>query len=159
MNRNDALEAGRTRNLESEAKILNANDPEVLRLQLNLLSRVSETENCWIWEGARAIKFCGIILFDKMPLKAHRVLWILKNKKLLKKEECLFRQCPTHYCVNPDHYRHVVSGINYKLSKEKVLSMRALKGKGLSIRKVGKMFGVSGCTVRKIQLRETWKHI
>lgn len=51
------------------------------------------------------------------------------------------------------------SGINSKLTDEKVIKIRELYKNGLSTRKLAEMFNISKSAMWSITSRDTWKHI
>lgn len=65
-------------------------------------SKVSCSEGCWLWTGAKTEKGYGVFGIGKETDKAHRIAWRLSYGPIPK---CIFvlHKCDTPACVRPEH--------------------------------------------------------
>lgn len=136
---------------------------------------VRNADECWPWRAGTDTRGYGAINISKRVVKAHRVAYSLANGDM--PADLLIRhQCDNPACCNPHHLLtgtpadNVADCIrrgrnafgervpNAKLNDEQALSIWGMKDT-LTAVAVGRMFGVSEGTVRKIWYGETWKHI
>jgi hypothetical protein len=65
-----------------------------------------------------------------------------------------------HYSrLHPEKMARGESGGNSKLKNEQVIEIRRLRGEGLTLARIGEMFGVTKNTVHSIIIRKTWAHL
>lgn len=60
-------------------------------------------DGCWHWGGAKAKGGYGSIRVSGVLIGAHRLAWMLHNKKSLKKGTHICHICDNKHCVNPEH--------------------------------------------------------
>lgn len=77
------------------------------------IKKVSFSQNCWIWNGARDGKGYGHIRFGKGHIRAHKLIYILLNGDIKDKRE-LDHLCKNKRCVNPTHLELVSHAENIK---------------------------------------------
>jgi NUMOD4 motif/HNH endonuclease len=65
------------------------------------------------------------------------------------------------WMTNSQNHKHAVLNEVYaqKLTAEDILKIRKLIAKGKPKKHIGKMFGITGAMVCKINKRETWSHV
>lgn len=65
-------------------------------------ARVSKTEGCWLWTGARTSRGYGVITIRYKSLYVHRLALQLAGRPL-GPGELACHHCDTPLCVRPDH--------------------------------------------------------
>jgi hypothetical protein len=143
--------------------------------------RVNKTETCWLWTGAHGQDGYGRVTPEGPGVQqcnygAHRASWELHNGPIPIGKQVLHR-CDTRDCVRPDHLflgtlqSNVADMVNKgrnakgerspiaKLTAEKVRTIRQLHIEGVSMYRLGQVFGVGPTTIGYIVRRETWKHV
>ena len=69
----------------------------------NFWKKVTKTDSCWIWNGAKNEEGYGFFGTGKFGSKSsHRFSWELINEKIPKGKE-LCHTCDNPSCVNPQH--------------------------------------------------------
>ncbi len=145
-------------------------------------SRVAITANpdkCWEWQGL----VDGPMGYGKTQIttptgkirSAHRVAYYLVSGVMPKLH--ILHSCDNPKCVNPNHLREGTSHDNKqdavsrgrhsrgekvntcKLTESQVHEIRYLMASGETARGLAERFPVEPCTIRKIHLRKSWRHI
>lgn len=140
---------------------------------------------CWNWKGASNKKYGTFRIGSqhngtRKQEYAHR--WSYKHF-IGEIDSGLFvcHKCDNKLCVNPDHLflgtnsenilDAVAKGVkigspnygerngNSKLTADNVLEIRKLSNQNISLRKIGKIFGISGTHVDYIVKNKNWSHI
>lgn len=72
-------------------------------------SRVDKntTTGCWLWLGALDKDGYGVATRNYVTWRAHKLVWIVIEKKLVPNGFHLHHTCKTKNCVNPEHLRCV----------------------------------------------------
>lgn len=65
-------------------------------------SRVTKTEDCWLWTGSKWSTGYGRFPIRGVYVGAHRIAWMLRNGGELP-ALCVLHHCDVPLCVNPDH--------------------------------------------------------
>jgi hypothetical protein len=143
--------------------------------------KVDQTDTCWIWIGARHLDGYGIVIRDGRNWLAHRWVWTIANGTI-PGELCVCHHCDNPPCVRPDHLflgtradnnvdktgkgRNVVipcpgeANGAAKLTESEVLAIRAKHAAGgVSMRALGREYGVDGSAIEHIIHRRRWRHI
>jgi hypothetical protein len=135
-------------------------------------------DGCHIFTGT--VDDCGygrIHNDEGKPVRLHRAIWELNNRKLLPKE-CVCHRCDVPACINPTHLfvgsqvvniadmdakgRRVANKGSHhgraKLTEGDVIEIRRLVGAYTDLA-IARSYGVSEATIRFIRWRRTWKHV
>ena len=134
-----------------------------------LMSRVTKTPTCWIWNGATLPKGYGTMHGRRQTLLTHRVAYELAFGPIPDGRMVLHR-CDTPACVRPSHLFLGTAADNTldmvlknrhqrscKLTADDVRRIRELSHQGLLQREIAARFGIAQTTV-SYALRH-WKHI
>lgn len=134
---------------------------------------VDASTGCWNWSRHVTIDGYGLTTLAGKTIRATRLVWMI-HRGTIPDGLWILHACDNPKCVNPDHLfagtptnnmRDCAAkgragvGIKHasaKLSPSKVTEIRALLG-SLSLRSLGKRFGVNESTIRQIRDGETWK--
>ena len=144
------------------------------------LPEVLNENQCWEWNGKLDAYGYGY-LYDKKPLKAHRVSYEIHYAEPLNDLQCLHK-CDNPSCVNPLHlfagtnldnvrdkvkkgrcytgYQKGESNGASKLADSDVIKIRKLyqSGKYTTI-KLGHLYNVNRSTISYIINNKTYKHL
>jgi hypothetical protein len=135
-----------------------------------------KTPGCWLWDKPQR-KGYGTFMIAHQSMPSSRASWILYRGEI-PDDLCVCHSCDNPQCVNPDHLflgtyadnsadmvekdrqaKGVQNG-NSRLTESKVIEIRTLDANGaMSRRSIGRMFGVSGVTVKNIVDRKQWRHV
>ena len=142
------------------------------------LRRVRKTDSCWNWDNPGKRGYGYVYVCGKM-LRAPRVAYILWVGEIPEGLNIL-HSCDNPACVNPEHLRVGGQSENIRESFEKgrhtlvkgerngkskltdaaVLNIRKLYDvDGLSLRKIGTLFGVGHTTICNVVRGKTWMHV
>jgi hypothetical protein len=128
---------------------------------------------CWLWTAAANNCGYGVIKIDGDLRLAHRVSLELYGKPIPDGFR-VCHKCDVPSCVNPDHLFSGTQSENIKdmvkkgranrshgethaLSKLKQSQVDSIRSSDLSRSKLAEIYGVSGNTIRHIQINHTWK--
>lgn len=133
-------------------------------------------DECWLWRGWKNQGGYGFISGGRRKiLTAHRVSWIIHNKREITSEECVMHSCDEPSCVNP---RHLRLGTNEENTADRHQKGRTARGEHLNrgvltedlVRKIrqeesraytalGKKYSCSRATIRQVVQGKTWRHV
>jgi hypothetical protein len=130
-------------------------------------SRVRKTSGCWLWTGATNNHGYGIF-HSPIGRLAHRYSWFLHTGQA--PVNVILHSCDTPLCVRPQHLRLGSQSENMrdalmrnrghgrsKLTPDKVNAIRAAIAAGnISLRNIGKDFGITKAAVAHIKYGITW---
>jgi len=135
---------------------------------------VEVPDGCWLWRGTLNDSGYGVLYLNKKQRRAHHMAWFLTYGDWPK---YLMHRCDTPRCVNPAHLsegsqrqnmadmtnkgrRTRGSAITWaKLTEERVIELRSLRGQGWSYNRLAARYGVSKAAVVQAVQRMTWQHI
>lgn len=137
-------------------------------------------DECWPWQGEADRKGYGRFCIRRRRCRAARVAYVLTHGE--QPGEAVLHACDNPPCCNPAHLRsgtllenvedmdakgrRVMSSSfaqpgtqnrNAKLTPADIPRIKALRKSGLSLREVGREFGVTRFAVSKIMRGITWK--
>lgn len=149
-------------------------------------AKVDKSGNCWIWKGALMPQGYGGFYLDSTRRRgyAHRASWEITNGQIPPGMSIL-HSCDNRKCVNPSHlrigtqrdnvydmlskgrfngrFKNIQIGTDNPASvlcNEDIAAIRACYCTGrFGYRRLGSMFGVTPIAIKKIILRQTWKHV
>lgn len=141
------------------------------------------SNGCWEWKQCSSRNgYGGACLFGK-PDYAHRVSWILFNRRNIPKGMMVRHKCKVPYrrCVNPEHLelgtakqntadmmeqgrnKYIMPVVKYgsnhpgsKLVESDVREIRSLVASGTTKKAVADRFDITRSAVRKIVNGDTW---
>lgn len=139
--------------------------------------KVSKTDSCWLWMGAKIQDGYGSFGFGEKVVSAHRVSWELHNGPI-PNGLCVLHKCDVRNCVNPDHLflgtrddnmadrnrkgrqaRGEKSG-RAKLTNAVVIAIRRrYAAGGTSIRKLASEFCISKSQILSVVTFKSWSHV
>lgn len=64
---------------------------------------VRSDDECWLWNGYITKNGYGQIRIGRSHRRAHRIAWMIHNKKLLPKGTIVRHLCHNKICCNPHH--------------------------------------------------------
>jgi hypothetical protein len=140
-------------------------------------SKVNKTNTCWLWAAGTTRKGYGQIRDNKgYNVRAHRISYEIAFGNIPEGTHVL-HTCDDRRCVNPEHLflgtnlenmrdavekKRTMTGSRNprsKLTEDEVLMIRSLHAEGYGCQRLARAFGVSNDTIKRINRRETWKHI
>lgn len=65
--------------------------------------KVVKTPDCWFWVGTKNGRGYGMFYIQLHGYRAHRLSWMIANKKPLKERQQVCHSCDNPGCINPDH--------------------------------------------------------
>ncbi|GAA3113561.1 HNH endonuclease [Streptomyces echinatus] len=162
-----------------QGQLLNAaNDTQFVS---RFWARVQKSENCWLWTGGKAGQY-GQLTLQRRRLLAHRVSWVITNRKVLPQVAVIRHRCDTPLCVRPDHLEagSVAQNVrdvyerrrrtpktwpqgagrpNAVLDDETVAQMRRAVRSGRSIRSLALEIGVDYTSAHRAVRGIGWTHV
>ena len=132
--------------------------------------------SCWIWTGAKS-KGYGILTINRKNYSAHKLSWILANKKAIPKGQVVRHSCHTPLCVNPSHLtlgtqqHNVDDRVNdnrsargdkngrARITERDVKMVRILKGLGWTETQIAMMLDISRSGVANILHQRSWNWV
>lgn len=153
----------------------------------SMIDTTEDTSLCWLWKRRLDSDGYGIIRYQNVTYKAHRLaykLWVGE----LDSGMCVCHRCDIRNCCNPHHlflgtsqentadrdrknrqsrgdrvpYENRPRGSrsgSSKLTESQALEIRSLCDQGQDQYLLAEKFGVTQSTVSKIYLRKTWRHL
>lgn len=143
-------------------------------------AKVNKTDDCWEWTASvTAQGEYGQFMLNGRPVRAHRYSWELINGPI-PRGLYVCHHCDNPRCVKPEHLflgtardnnmdRQQKGRGNYdfgerhrdaKLTPSTVIELRQLIAEGvLSLREIGRRFGMSHNSVRKVRDGRSWSHV
>lgn len=139
-------------------------------------SKVNKTKTCWNWIAGKTIDGYGSFNIGHRMENAHRVSFKITYGDIPNGLHCLHK-CDNRVCVNPEH---LFLGTNSDNVKDRVIKKRSNKGENVYLSKlnykqvleikemlrnnilqleIAKKFNVLPCTISKINIGLTWKHV
>lgn len=129
-------------------------------------SRVTKSDGCWEWNGARHKGKCAYGSFRPGGIYkashsyAHRFSWIIHRGKI-PDGLWVLHKCDNPPCVNPQHLflgtaadnvrdASMKGRMTHKLSDAEVAEIRALRARGIPTENIRQMYGVSSGHISSI---------
>ena len=133
---------------------------------------------CWLWTMASTGRY-GQITINRKPTLGHRLSYEL-HKGPIPKGLYVCHTCDNGHCVNPGHLflgtpadnsrdfiekggkpgAYGSSHYRTKLTESDVQEIRSLyKNSRLTLKQIGKQFGLNAVTIHNIVHRKTWTHV
>lgn len=129
-----------------------------------------DPQNCWNWAGGHSNTGYGVFTVNHVSYSAHRYAWTLTYGDI-PNGLWVLHHCDNHSCVNPNHLFLGTQSDNLKdmaskgrqpskkLSHEQVRQIRKLRARGLMLKDISRIFGISMAVVSKIARLELWRAI
>jgi len=153
-----------------------------LTLRMTLLEKyahyvVTSTDGCWAWSGPTNTHGYGVFQHEGRQHSAHRVSLEQKIGRKLSSSEVAMHLCDNPPCSNPSHLRVGDASLNRldcvskdrhtrgsrspqaKLTESDIPLIRSAIAAGVTLRALSKEFGVAPSVVRRIGLRQAWRHV
>lgn len=144
-------------------------------------ARVQKSESCWLWTGAKGGEY-GQLTLKGHRLLAHRVSWVIANRKTPPQVTVIRHRCDTPLCVRPDHLEagSVAQNVrdiyerrrrtpktwpqgtgrpNAVLDDETVAQMRRAVRRGRSIRSLALEIGLDYTSAHRAVRGIGWAHV
>lgn len=131
---------------------------------------------CWNFSGKLNPDGYGVFYVGGKKIAAHRAAY-QESHGLIPTGHCVCHRCDNTRCINPDHLFSGTQGDNVadkvlkgrqakgenartaKLTKEKVVEIRALRLKNVPVPDIARRYRMSIRGTYSIILRESWKHV
>lgn len=133
-------------------------------------ARVSKTETCWFWTGAKLPRGYGNFAARGSRIYAHRHSYEI-HIGLVPEGQFVLHRCDEPSCVNPEHLFLGTHNDNMKdmrvkkrgtpwkkLDEESVREIRHL-ALTTSLAALAARFSVSAVAIGKVVSRKSWKHV
>lgn len=136
--------------------------------------RVSKTDGCWMWTGAKFSNGYGMFTLKRRAVRAHRFAWFVANSRHMPNGAVVMHSCDNRLCVNPAHLSlgaHIdnvhdrdqknrtakgsKSG-QAKLTERDVIEIRSDQRGHMT---VAREFGVARSLIQRIRQRKRWTHV
>lgn len=139
-------------------------------------SRVIKSEGCWTWRGKSNGLHSEAWRRGKR-VGAHRAAWEIANGKSIPDGMMICHKCDNPPCVRPDHLflgtssdnnkdmaaknrsSHGAKNGQSKLTEADALGVKIDYARGISPTIIGFKYGISGATVCKIGLGQSWVRV
>jgi hypothetical protein len=141
------------------------------RLVQRFWRRVSVTDTCWLWTGARRRDGYGVMTSGKRgtPIVAVHQLSFLLHRGPIPTGRWVLHTCDVRHCVRPEHLWAGTALDNYQDMRSKgrgkasvtpgqVREMRALAG-SLTQQQLAERFRITQTNVSLILTRKTWRDV
>jgi len=149
--------------------------PDNSTLTQRFWSKVSKSDECWLWTGAKNRKGYGVVGTVSGMSLAHRVSFELAGNVIPSPRHVLHR-CDTPGCVNPNHLflgtnldnvrdrdakgrGNQVHGVANGRAKVSDAGVKVIRCSPLSHKELAAIFQIDTTTVKQIKNNETWKHV
>lgn len=138
-----------------------------------------EDENgCWIWGASKNQYGYGQIAFQKKPILAHRLSYIIHKGNISK--SCVIRHtCDTPACVNPNHLEIGTQadnmndmwerkrgnttiksrGCHHYLSKLTEEQVKSIRSSNKTVQELSDDYNIKYHAMWNIVHKRTWKHL
>lgn len=146
------------------------------QFQSRFWARVSKSDGCWNWMGAKDRLGYGRVFKNGRTMHAHRAIYIELFGTINSKRIFVCHKCDNPACVNPKHLflgtiqdntadmdkkgrRITLRGEQCpwsKLSADQVLEIAKSTQNNIAL---GKKYGVSSATIFCVKHKKHWKHI
>lgn len=148
-----------------------------------LWHKIKKVGDCWEWQGARTEKGYGRLSINNRDKRAHRVAWELTYGPI-PQGLLVCHHCDNPSCINPNHlfigtHQDNIndaikkgfpngwssggqSGEKHPQAKLNIITvkkMRELHKKGMTERKLAKMFHIGRTQAHRVVARIHWKDI
>lgn len=134
-------------------------------------SRVSKTDSCWLWTGAKTSAGYPAMSIGHVTKLAHRFSYELANGPI-PKGQLVLHSCDTPLCVRPDHLSLGTDADNVadkvrkgraqsKITKEQAAEIKQrLQDPYYGINKeLADKYGISAAQVSSIRSGKRWRHV
>lgn len=140
--------------------------------------KIDPQTDCWNWTASKNNKGYGRLRFRNKEQLAHRASYEVHIGPI-PKGLCVCHRCDNPACINPGHLFVGTSAENSadmvdkgrtstpnlrgsshgnaKLTEADIVAIRAAKG--LTLRQLGEIYGVSGANISYIRRGEAWAHV
>jgi hypothetical protein len=80
-------------------------NPNITTKEEKFWARVdkSSPNGCWLWTGSKYPLGYGHLRWEGKSSYAHRIAWMLANRREIPKNMCICHRCDNPQCVRPDH--------------------------------------------------------
>lgn len=136
---------------------------------------VDPKTGCWLWPVPPSVKY-GTIQIEGKRHRVHRLAWELWNGKEIPEGLLACHHCDNPPCCNPSHIflgtiadnaadmaakgraPSAPGSLHHQaiLNEQQVLEIRSSTE---TRREAAARYGVSPLTIKKIRVRETWRHV
>lgn len=137
-------------------------------LQDRFWSKVDRSGDCWLWTGAKDLRYQPVGRFAIMvsgkrhQVTVHRLAYELTYGPV-PTGQCVLQSCGNSLCINPEHLllgqRSGGQRPRAGLTPQDILDIRARFAAGASQASIARRYNVSHATVGKIVRRLSWSHI
>lgn len=151
-------------------------DARLVAPRLSANSVPEPNTGCWLWFGAKGVGGYGVLSVRSRKRLAHRVAWVLANRREIRAGKMICHRCDNPPCVNPDH---LYEGTNRENSRDKVRRNRQPRGSQVGgakltgelaarlraartwseLRQIAAKAGVSENHAREVRRARSWKHL
>ena len=139
--------------------------------------QAGEDDQCWLWAGPLGSYGYGEVKASGVRIGAHRMAWMLSNKRDVPDGMVVRHKCHVRLCCNPAHLelgtvqdnnqdkmqaRRQANGERChtaKLTAESVVSIRASAKGGATAQSLAAEYGVTRRTISDVISGRTWSHI
>lgn len=152
--------------------IINQNPDEYM---YRIISKVTKTDSCWLWNGDSTKHGYGIIVINGMKCRVTRVMWLL-DQMIDPYPLYVLHTCDTPRCVNPAHLflgdnstnmedkqnkLRTPIGVNRSNSKltDEVVRLIRIDLNTYSQSSISKFYNISQAIVSDIKTGKRWKHV